>query len=325
MTLLAVIISHQIEMFHKHKMGILIFGCTVGLFMFFAVGAATFVVVEGEEYEDSQKSILEAKEKIRKQFPGTTGESLDAFMEQLTLIGVRGLPKKNNTIVKWKFADAWFFVVTLLTTVGYGNFTPRTITGKVICMVYTSAGIPLTLLCLAMYVDILMKESEKYKAAMFLKYQEKIHRFLIRLVHTASVMSVIVLFTFIIPASIFACLEKDWGLFDGIYFCFISLTTVGLGDLVPAMDPEMPYADYYKIAASLFLLGGITLLMFMMAVFGDFVKNFKNDYQQLPFTIPTENFPINPGTMHTYGSILTQSGKSETDEKSIIPYDQLAT
>ena len=58
--------------------------------------------------------------------------------------------------------------------------------------------------------------------------------------------------------------------------------------------------------------------MFMMAMFGDYFKNYNNDYEQLPLSIPTEKFPINPGTVHTYGSILTNSGKSEADEKGML-------
>lgn len=34
-------------------------------------------------------------------------------------------------------------------------------------------------------------------------------------------------------ASIFLLFEDGWTFFDGYYFCFITMTTIGFGDLVP--------------------------------------------------------------------------------------------
>lgn len=39
-------------------------------------------------------------------------------------------------------------------------------------------------------------------------------------------------------------------MFDGIYCCFISLTTVGLGDMVPTLNADVAHADLYKYSAS---------------------------------------------------------------------------
>lgn len=35
-------------------------------------------------------------------------------------------------------------------------------------------------------------------------------------------------------AAIFVLWEEDWSFFDGFYFCFITMTTIGFGDLVPS-------------------------------------------------------------------------------------------
>jgi hypothetical protein len=44
---------------------------------------------------------------------------------------------------------------------------------------------------------------------------------------------------------------ETWTFFDGFYFCFITVTTVGFGDLVPG--------DYLMLLATLYILIGLAL------------------------------------------------------------------
>lgn len=52
-------------------------------------------------------------------------------------------------------------------------------------------------------------------------------------------------------AAVFDEFEEDWGFFDGFYFCFITVTTVGFGDLVPG--------EYLMLICTLYILIGLSL------------------------------------------------------------------
>jgi len=42
---------------------------------------------------------------------------------------------------KWRWLDAFYFSVTTLTTVGYGDFYPRTDSGKIFTIIYIFLGV----------------------------------------------------------------------------------------------------------------------------------------------------------------------------------------
>lgn len=71
------------------------------------------------------------------------------------------------------------------------------------------------------------------------------------LFHATGLALVMLLLFILVPAWIFTNLEKDWSFLESLYFCFISLTTVGLGDYVPGethSQDHNPHPHLYRLA-----------------------------------------------------------------------------
>uniref|UniRef100_A0A8B9RW20 Potassium channel domain-containing protein n=1 Tax=Accipiter nisus TaxID=211598 RepID=A0A8B9RW20_9AVES len=71
----------------------------------------------------------------------------------------------------------------------------------------------------------------------------------------------------LLPAAGFYILEGTWTYLDAVYFCIISLCTIGLGDLVPAEQPGQPLRQLYQVAVAAYLLLGLTGVLLLAQTF----------------------------------------------------------
>ena len=69
--------------------------------------------------------------------------------------------------INWDYSQAIFFVITILTTIGYGHFAPVTWPGRLFCIFFAIVGIPFTLSVIAdmgqIIANIISVVWDKYK------------------------------------------------------------------------------------------------------------------------------------------------------------------
>ncbi|XP_076389697.1 TWIK-related acid-sensitive K[+] channel 6 isoform X1 [Megachile rotundata] len=220
-------------------------------FTYLLVGAAIFDVLESET-EKRRKEALDAIEKmvIRKY-----NISEDDFKIMETVV-LKTEPHKAGQ--QWKFAGAFYYATTVLTTIGYGHSTPNTISGKLFTMFYAIVGIPLGLVMFQSIGERLNKFSSvvirNVKKLLNCKDVQASEINLICVVTTLSCLTIAG------GAAAFSRYE-GWSYFDSIYYCFITLTTIGFGDMVALQkDNALDNKPEYVMFALIFILFGLAIV-----------------------------------------------------------------
>lgn len=125
--------------------------------------------------------------------------------------------------------------------------TPLSEGGKVFCILYATIGIPLTLIMFTAIVERLMLLTYAMKSALTSRLGNKWQPVHVRLLHVGIIFVIVAVLAFLVPAAIFMHVEDDWDYLDAFYYCFISMSTIGLGDYIPGEDVDQPNRQLYKI------------------------------------------------------------------------------
>lgn len=120
-------------------------------------------------------------------------------------------------------------------------------------------GIPLTLVMISACVERLLNISGKLydhmKQMPVFKRSEAVGDGgvdlpLLTYSHLTIVFTFVLVGFFLLPAAVFSSIEPEWGYMDALYYCFISLTTIGLGDYIPGDHEKQSFKTMYKIATT---------------------------------------------------------------------------
>ncbi|XP_019622480.1 PREDICTED: potassium channel subfamily K member 10-like isoform X2 [Branchiostoma belcheri] len=179
------------------------------------------------------------------------------------------------------FFDCYYYCVTVTTTVGYGHVTPTTTGGKFFTLFYALVTIPLLVITLADIGRKLANLIGLAEAKVLGRVKNRHLRF--TMIVTVTLLSGVVVFL-LIPGAIFTALEEYWTFMDGFYYAFVTLSTVGFGDLVAGMTmvvgpPGSATSNVYIVALSMYTLLGLTWPATLWVLAADYLYGSKDTEQ----------------------------------------------
>ncbi|KAI5755092.1 two pore potassium channel protein sup-9-like [Diaphorina citri] len=220
-------------------------------FTYLLIGASVFDALESQTENRRWTTLSDIEKMIMNKY----NISPDDFKLLETLI-LKSEPHKAGQ--QWKFAGSFYYATTVLTTIGYGHSTPNTIGGKLFTMFYAMVGIPLGLVMFQSIGERLNKlSSVVIRKAKRLSGCTEIEATEINLICVVTTLSSL---TIAVGAAAFSRYE-GWTYFDSVYYCFITLTTIGFGDMVALQkDNALDTKPEYVIFALIFILFGLAIV-----------------------------------------------------------------
>uniref|UniRef100_A0AAY4AJ75 Potassium channel domain-containing protein n=1 Tax=Denticeps clupeoides TaxID=299321 RepID=A0AAY4AJ75_9TELE len=193
------------------------------------IGGAVFWKLEGDMV---QQVLADIKEERNSRFT--------CLAQWVLAASRRGLSLKTNSTSDgfWKFTSSSVFAATVVTTIGYGNMSPVTVYGQIFCVFFALIGIPLNMV-------VLNKVGQYMLARMNHKVSPS---------HQENFSSL----------AQYKCSFEGWTYTESVYYCFITLSTIGFGDFVADDNPDRMYPQWYAGIVCAWIFFGLAWLALLI-------------------------------------------------------------
>ncbi|KAM9381167.1 potassium channel, subfamily K, member 16-like [Phaethornis superciliosus] len=256
-----------------------------GYFIYLLVGAAVFQALERAAEKQEKMAAAQMKEAFLQNFTHLTVAEMEQFMKNLTEAIQNGVyPVGNESQIEdsnWDFSDSFFFAGTVVSTIGYGTLRPKTAGGQIFCVFFALFGIPLNIVFLhrvGKMLSLLCKKLGKFL------YEKGMRKKRIKCL-TLLFFLVTGILVFLCLPSLFFQMTEGWSYSEGIYFAFITLSTIGFGDYVIGKKPGRNYFSYYRMLVAIWILFGLAwialLFNLLTTVLEDTEKIIVQDLHQI--------------------------------------------
>ncbi|XP_014671058.1 PREDICTED: potassium channel subfamily K member 13-like [Priapulus caudatus] len=277
----------------------------VVMVFYMVAGALLFQYLE-------QESELRAVESYRNTYAHFVALYPDVNASELSvLLQAHGNASTKNLLDKrprWDFGGAFYFVATIVTTIGFGMTTPQTIAGKVAMMCYGLLGCAGGILFFNLFLERIISflafvlrayHEGRLRAKGLLQdrggggggagerrasegsrgsdggevdsldsWKPSVYWVMVYLFLGATCIACV-------ASAVYAHVE-GWSYFDSLYYCLVTYTTIGFGDMVSAQRPSAETNILYGVANFLFIVFGSSCVYSLLNVISIVIKQCLN-------------------------------------------------
>ncbi|XP_056621078.1 potassium channel subfamily K member 13b [Triplophysa dalaica] len=223
-------------------------------------------------------------------------DDLKNFLRNYEEANVAGI-RVDSTRPRWDFTGAFYFVGTVVSTIGFGMTTPVTIAGKIFLIFYGLIGCAATILFFNLFLErvitviaFVLKFCHECREQRKAGPPQNCRRLSIssRERQTDSlagwkpsvycVMLILGVAAILVSccASAMYSSAEGWGYLDSLYFCFVAFSTIGFGDMVSNQREMYKAQAAYRVGNFLFILTGVCCIYSLFNVISIVIKQFLN-------------------------------------------------
>ncbi|XP_017291029.1 potassium channel subfamily K member 13 isoform X2 [Kryptolebias marmoratus] len=194
---------------------------------------------------------------------------------------------------RWDFSGAFYFVGTVVSTIGFGMATPATIAGKTFLIFYGLIGCAATILFFNLFLERIItmlayimrwcherrlrcggagamssREESSGEEDSLEGWKPSVYYVMLIL----GVASVVIACS---ASTLYSSME-NWSYVDSLYFCFVAFSTIGFGDLVSSQRERYESQGAYRFGNCLFILMGVCCIYSLFNVISIIIKQTLN-------------------------------------------------
>nr|XP_055036592.1 potassium channel subfamily K member 13 [Misgurnus anguillicaudatus] len=257
------------------------------ILLYLLCGAVVFSALE-------HPSELQAQKRWEEQLANFTDQnsinlnSLQDLLRRYEEAFVAGI-RVDKLRPRWDFSGAFYFVGTVVSTIGFGMTTPVTIAGKIFLIFYGLLGCAATILFFNLFLERIIT---MLAYIMRWCHERQLRRSGVGGVESRSeddslegwkpsvyyVMLILGIAALLIACSASALYSamEGWDYFESLYFCFVAFSTIGFGDLVSSQRESYKAQEAYRFGNCLFILMGVCCIYSLFNVISIIIKQTLN-------------------------------------------------